>query len=81
MGYKSLKRGYPNYNLLITLLTKSHGPSSRVSGFRALRLWDLRFQGLGFQGLFIDSGVGDFRRGNQVLLEIFSGCLRSVFGR
>ena len=27
-GYKSPKWGYPNYNLLITLLTKSPEPSS-----------------------------------------------------
>ena len=34
-GYKSPKWGYPNYNLLITLLTKSHEPlnsGARVSG-------------------------------------------------
>ena len=29
-GYKSPKWGYPNYNLLVTLLTKSHEPLSRV---------------------------------------------------
>ena len=32
----SPKWGYPNYNLLITLLTKSHDPLS--IGFRVLRL-------------------------------------------
>ena len=35
-GYKSPKWGYPNYNLLITLLTKSHEPLSRRL-FSALR--------------------------------------------
>ena len=29
-GYKSPKWGYPNYNLLITLLTKSHEPLSSL---------------------------------------------------
>ena len=31
LGYKSAKWGYPNYNLLITLLTKSHEPLSTRS--------------------------------------------------
>ena len=30
MGYKSPKWCYPNYNLLITLLTKSHEPLSEA---------------------------------------------------
>ena len=35
-GYKSPKWGYPNYNLLIALLTKSHEPLSKASAVRGV---------------------------------------------
>ena len=50
-GYKSPKWGYPNYNLLRTLLTKFHEPSSTVGVFQI-------GQGLGREYVIFKVGLG-----------------------